>query len=87
MCNSEQEPSERPRPSEVMNTDAESDIAAFRGTCYQVRYEVRPGVTCHECGSGEVYQPLQTMDMPMKLYCLNCGLVAPSGEFRRSEVD
>jgi hypothetical protein len=28
---------------------------------------------CPDCGFGEVMKPMQTMDMPMLLYCLRCG--------------
>lgn len=29
--------------------------------------------SCPQCGSGEVWQPMQTLDMPMMLECLRCG--------------
>lgn len=74
------------RPSEVMDPDVNSDVSALRDTKWPVLFPVRPGVTCHRCGSGEVYQHTQTMDMPMKLSCLRCGLIDASGEFNRSEV-
>lgn len=74
------------RPSEVMDPDVNSDVSAFRDTKWPVLFPVRGGVTCHRCGSGEVYQHTQTLDMPMELSCLNCGLIDASAEFNRASV-
>lgn len=57
-------------------------VSAFHDTEYVVRYKVREGVVCPECESGEVYQPMQAMDMPMLLECLRCGFITDSGAFR-----
>lgn len=58
-----------------------TDVSYFRDTEYLVYFTVCSGVTCHQCGSGEVYQPMQTLDMPMNLRCLSCGAIEPSGNF------
>ena len=55
------------------------DFLSERG--HILRIPVLDGVTCPQCGSGEVYQPMQTMNMPMRLTCLRCGLDQPLGEF------
>lgn len=57
-----------------------SDVSYFRGSGGIVDYPLVDS-TCHRCVSSEVYQPMQTMDMPMVLRCLRCGLVAPTGDF------
>lgn len=60
-----------------------SDVSYFRDTDAVIRYPVIQGVSCHQCGSGEVYQPMQTADMPMIYRCLWCGEVAPTRDFDR----
>jgi len=57
------------------------EILFFQDREGRARAAVTPGVTCSMCGSGEVYQPLQTMDIPMTMECLNCGKTAPTKEF------
>lgn len=69
-------------PSEVMDrSGVNTDVATFRETEYLTYFQVKKGCCCPQCGSGEVYQPMQTCDMPMNLNCLRCGTHAPSGDF------
>lgn len=66
--------SEPTRPSDVMDrSGVDTDVATFRDTKYITHFTVREGCVCPQCGSGEVYSPIQTMDMPMELACLSCG--------------
>lgn len=60
-----------------------ADIDYCRDSEWVLYLPVRKGVTCPDCGSGEVIQPPQTMDMPVKLTCLRCGRYGPSGGFDR----
>lgn len=77
---------DRKLPSEVMDTSGvNTDVAAFRETKYLVQFSVSERRICPKCGSGEVYQPMQTMDMPMKLSCLRCGNHAPSNDFNHTD--
>lgn len=62
----------------------DSDVSYFRDADGLIYYAVREYVTCHTCGSGEVYQPMQAMDLPMLLQCLKCGVVAPTDVFKHS---
>lgn len=62
-----------------------SDVSYFRDTDSIVSFHVLDKVICHNCGFGEVYQPGQTMAMPMVYACLGCGVVSPSGEFEVGE--
>ena len=55
----------------------------YRGTKYVLRYTVLSSFACNRCNSEEVYQPAQTLDMPMKVKCLRCGEMAPRGEFKK----
>lgn len=48
---------------------------------YVLRLYVEPGKVCPVCGSGEIHQPMQTMDMPMWQKCLRCGRQATSDEW------
>jgi len=63
-----------------------TDVSYFRGSGAIVRYNVISGLTCHQCSSGNVYQPMQLMDMPMYLRCLKCGVTAPSQDFNSIET-
>lgn len=45
------------------------------------------GVICPVCDSGEIHQPMQTMDMPMIAECIHCGLVEPVDEFSFSDAE
>lgn len=74
----------RKRPSEVIGGPVDSDVSMFRGTEYLVRFSVIPETVCHQCGSGEVWHPMQTADLPVYLMCLRCGEAAPSSEFQYS---
>ena len=58
-----------------------SDVSYLRDSDYLCRFNVRRGVICPVCGSGEIYQPMQAMDMPMLLRCLRCGTMQPSSDF------
>jgi hypothetical protein len=58
-----------------------TDVSYFRDSGAITYFRVKNGVTCHVCRSGEVYQPGQTMNMPMKLRCLRCGTMAPTSDF------
>lgn len=60
-----------------------SDVSYFRDSGRSIDYPVIRGVTCHKCGSVEVWQPMQTMDMPMMYRCLGCGETAPTDDFDR----
>lgn len=60
------------------------DIDHCRGTRFVVHAQAIPQTTCPRCGSGEVHQPMQTMDMPMRWECLRCGHMNMSGGFDRS---
>lgn len=62
----------------------DSDVSYFRDSGAVIRYPAVTGVTCHACGSGAVYQPMQPMDLPMILRCLHCGEVAASNDFERT---
>jgi len=55
----------------MMNTRKEIDV--YRDGRYVVRLPAVSGVTCDVCGSGEVTQPPQTLNMPMWQRCLRCG--------------
>lgn len=74
---------DQPKSHTYLDGEVNSDVSYCRGTDALVRYHVLEGVTCHQCGSGEVYQPAQAMDMPMVLSCLRCGTTAPSSDFDR----
>lgn len=63
------------------NGPVNSDVSYFRESGALVRYYVRGDATCPRCGFGEVYQPMQALNMPMCLRCLGCGLMEPSCEF------
>lgn len=69
--------------TDILRSFGEVDLDAsyFRDTEYVVHFFVRTGLTCPRCGSGEVWQPGQTMDMPMIDACLRCGLHAPVSDF------
>lgn len=70
------------RPSDVMDrSGVNTDVATFRDTKYLTYFSVKRARRCPQCGSGEVYQPMQTMDMPMNLSCLRCGTHAASSNF------
>lgn len=58
------------------------DVQHFRDEQHIVHANVKRGAICPQCGSGEVYQPGQTMNMPMIWKCLRCGLSEPSRFFR-----
>jgi hypothetical protein len=49
--------------------DVRSDVSYFRDSEYPVYYTVLTGVVCHQCGSGAVWKPPQTLDMPMVYNC------------------
>lgn len=59
----------------------DSEVSYFRNAGVPISFSVIGGVSCHKCGSDEVYQPMQTMDMPMLYDCLKCGVTAPTSEF------
>jgi uncharacterized protein (DUF983 family) len=58
-----------------------SDVSYFRDTPGVIHVRVDTGVTCHRCGSGEVYTPMQTADLPTIRACLRCGERAATTEF------
>lgn len=72
---------DRPRPSVLDPGAVDSEVSLLRDTGYLAQYPVRSGACCPQCGSGEIWQPMQTMDMPMYCGCLRCGEHAPSSEF------
>lgn len=70
---------------EAMGGPVDSEVSVFRDTDEIVYYGAITGITCPTCGGGEVWQPMQTMDMPMYLSCLKCGEWNPSKEFNHNE--
>lgn len=62
----------------------QTEVQYHRQEGYVFRLPVISGAVCHGCGSGEVVQPMQNMDMPMTWKCLRCGLYAPTEEFDRA---
>lgn len=66
---------------EIPDGPVDSDASRFRDIEYIVQFQAIPGVTCPRCGSGEVWHPMQTCDLPMYVECLRCGIYAPSQEF------
>lgn len=67
--------------SQIQERDVETEVSALRDTKFLVRYHALAGVICPDCGSGEIYQPMQTCDMPMHLKCINCNASKPAQEF------
>jgi DNA-directed RNA polymerase subunit RPC12/RpoP len=65
----------------------DSEVSYFRNAGVPIRFPVINGVRCHRCGSPEVYQPMQTMDMPMLYDCLKCGKKSPASRFNSSTED
>lgn len=56
-----------------MSSVTMNELHFHRENDYVLPYNVIPGTTCEQCGSGEVHQPMQTMDLPMWVECLRCG--------------
>jgi Zn ribbon nucleic-acid-binding protein len=60
----------------------QSDVQYARDEPCLIRYTALDGITCPQCESGEVHQPMQTCDLPVYYCCLRCGHHATASAFR-----